>query len=116
MLFNVQNKKHIAVVVIHKEHAPLFCPLQAEADMVLSPIREQPDPAAILPSMRAVQQHEEEAYSQRLEMAFGGVAPALVARPPKPAVPLPPGSMMRPKPKFRPGGLAYAVARRREVA
>lgn len=84
--------------------------------MVLSPIREQPDPAALLPSMRAVQQHEEEAYSERLEQAFGGVAPQHVARPPKPAVPLPPGSMMSPKPKFRPGGLAYAVARRREVA
>ena len=84
--------------------------------MVLTPVREQADPESALPSMRAVQQHEEEAYSQRLEPAFGGVAPQHVARPPTPAVPLPPGSIMTPKPKFRPGGLAYAVARRRKAA
>ena len=68
--------------------------------MSRTPIRERPDPEAVLPSMRAVQPNEEIAYSERLEQCFlAGVAPHHMKRPPKPAVPLQPGSMMSPKPK-----------------
>jgi hypothetical protein len=68
--------------------------------MSRTPIRERPDPEAVLPSMRAVQPHEEIAYSERLEQCFlAGVAPHHMKRPPKPAVPLQPGSMMSPKRK-----------------